>query len=178
MSLATSHASPDDAPRIAALQTESWRRTYRGTYRDDYLDHDVAGDLLALWQQRLSAADPNQLVLLVENGRALIGFTCVYIERDPTWGSLIDNLHVAHQHQRSGAGTTLVREAARWLGEQRGDVGVFLWTLEENAGARRFYERLGARVAEVVELDLRGGGTGASCRYVRDSPAALLAACA
>jgi ribosomal protein S18 acetylase RimI-like enzyme len=175
--LTTRAATSDDAGRIAALHADSWRRRYRGIYDDAYLDSKVAADLQLVWRERLAAASPRQLVLVAERSADLAGFICVYAEKEPGWGSLIDNLHVAHEHQRSGTGTTLMREAAVWLGEHHADVGVYLWVLEANTGARRFYETLGARDEGAVEKDLRGGGSAPSCRYVWDRPAALLEAC-
>jgi ribosomal protein S18 acetylase RimI-like enzyme len=175
--LATRTAARDDAERIAALHADSWRRTYRGIYNDAYLDSDVVADLRSVWQERFATPRPGQHVIAAEREGELAGFICVFAEKEQGWGSLIDNLHVDHRHRRLGAGTMLMREAAAWLGALHADAGVFLWVLEKNDNARRFYERLGARNAGVTEQNIRGGGTALSCRYIWDSPAALLAAC-
>jgi len=63
-----------------------------------------------------------------------------------------------------------MRDAATWLVEHYGDVGVYLRVLEGNAPARRFYATLGARNAEVTENEVHPGGWARSCRYVWASP--------
>jgi hypothetical protein len=34
---------PGDAPAVAGLHADSWRRHYRGAFSDAFLDRDVAG---------------------------------------------------------------------------------------------------------------------------------------
>jgi hypothetical protein len=45
------------------------------------------------------------------------------------------------------------------------DLGVYLLVLESNSRARRFYERLGAKNAEVFTTETHGGAVVRSCRY-------------
>jgi hypothetical protein len=37
-------AQPVDAPSIAQLHADSWRRTYRGLFSDDFLDNRADDD--------------------------------------------------------------------------------------------------------------------------------------
>lgn len=176
MSLAHAYrtATPADIQPIAELQTDSWRRTYRGIYRDDFLDGDLLGNRLAVWQERLEQPRSNQVVLLATVGDDLVSFICAFGAYNPRWGSKIDNVHVASVHQRTGVGTELMRQAAERLGTSHGDRGVFLWVAEGNHKARRFYERLGARYAETVQgEDPPGSGISRGCRCVWSDPAAL-----
>ena len=48
--------------------------------------------------------------------------------------------------------------------------GFYLWVLEVNTPARRFYERLGARNAESATSEPPGGGTIVGLRYVWPTP--------
>lgn len=168
-------ATPADMPAIAELQTDSWQRTYRGIYRDDFLDGDLLGNRLAVWQQRLEEPRSNQVVLLATVSDELVGFICAFGGYHPRWGSKIDNVHVGRAHQRAGIGTELMRQAAVWLGSLHGEHGVFLWVAENNHRARHFYERLGARYAETVEgEDPPGSGISRGCRCVWSDPVSLV----
>jgi GNAT superfamily N-acetyltransferase len=133
-----------DATAIAALHAESWRAHYRGAYRDEYLDGEVVEDRLRVWKERLSRPVLNQFVVLAFEGDDLIGFACVYGRHDETWGSLLDNIHVRPEHQRLGVGTGLMAEVAAWCRANYADCGLYLWVLEQNRRAQRFYQRLGA----------------------------------
>src|SRR6266511_3801296 len=97
-------AGPADAEAVANLHTDSWRRHYRGAYSDAFLDGDVSADRLAVWTDRLREPDPRRCTILAEN-RSLVGFANTFFDDDPTWGALLDNLHVADGHKRRGIGS-------------------------------------------------------------------------
>jgi GNAT superfamily N-acetyltransferase len=158
-------ATRADAASVAALHAESWRVHYRGAYRDAYLDGDVAEDRRRVWEERLSAPPANQFVVLAEEDGALIGFACVYGAHDATWGSLLDNIHVRPGHQGRGVGAALLAEVAAWCRAHHGDCGLFLWVLEQNRRAQRFYERLGARDEGGEFSEPPGGGRIHGRRY-------------
>jgi len=52
------------------------------------------------------------------------------------------------------------------------EIGIYLWVMEANAGARRFYERLGARAHDTIRKSDPRGATAPNCAW--DSPASLL----
>jgi ribosomal protein S18 acetylase RimI-like enzyme len=166
-----------DAGAVARLHAESWRRTYRGIYPDAYLDGDLLGDRSVLWNERLRDGNPRRILILAESAAALTGFVCIYGAEDAAWGSLIDNLHVARNQQRTGVGRALMRAAAVALAGGYGELPVHLFALEKNTNARGFYDRLGGRNAGVEPHETPGGGTTNACRYAWDSPAALIVAC-
>ena len=171
------HATRDDLQQIASLLAESRRTTYRGIYSDEYLDKEVIADLRRVWNGRLRTPGEGQVVILALGGFGLEGFVSAYGNDDPTWGSRIDNLHVTPERKRSGTGTLLMRECSDWLHQHYPRPGVYLWVLDANAPARRFYERLGAHNAEAVEQSTPGGGSALSCRYVWRTPEVLHRAC-
>lgn len=166
-------ATADDVEIVAQLHTGSWRRTYRGMYSDEFLDGDLIGNRRAVWGERLGDPAKNQHVCLALEGDELAGFICVYGDKDPAFGSLIDNLHTSYAFRRRGIATELMRRAAEWLAMDYSDLGVYLWVLEANDNARRFYEAIGGKNAEVEERDLEGSATGRVCRYVWSRPSAL-----
>lgn len=135
-------ARADDAERIAVLHADSWRRHYRGAFADSYLDADIVAERLAAWSARL--AEPTGYVtVLAEEGGDIAGIVHVILDDDAEWGSLVDNLHVDHRRQRSGVGTALLAHASRAILERAASPAVYLWVLEQNANARRFYRARG-----------------------------------
>lgn len=163
-------AEKKDVERIALLHADSWRRTYRGMMPDEFLDGDVVSDRMQVWHGRLTACRSDQFVFLAEEGGRLAGFVCAFSNEDSTWGSYIDNLHVNHESRRRKAGAALMAHAAKWLNDRHPHAGVYLWVMEANAPARRFYERLGASNAGVVEKQDPAGGSAPNCRYVWKNP--------
>jgi ribosomal protein S18 acetylase RimI-like enzyme len=150
-------ADPSDAEGVASLHADSWRRHYRGAYADSYLDGDVVADRLAVWSSRL-AAPANSVTLIAEDGTRLVGFVHVVLDDDPRWGSLIDNLHVTHDRQRGGVGTALVRGAFAAVVTQATSIpSVYLWVLEQNTAAQRFYRAMGGTFVEKASVSGPGG---------------------
>ena len=150
---------------VAMLHTESWRAHYRGAYRDEYLDGDVVEDRIRVWEGRLSSPSPNQFVVLAEEGDDLIGFACAYGGHDEIWGSLLDNIHVRSEHQRRGVGAGLLAEVVAWCREHYADRGLYLWVLEQNIRAQRFYQGLGASDQGGEISEPPGGGQIHGRRY-------------
>lgn len=170
--MAIRHATAADAGSIAALHAESWRRTYRGNFRDEFLDADVVPEREATWRERLGQPVDGQCVLVAIHDGALVGFVCAFGGHDPRWGSHIDNLHVAPGAHGQGIGRQLMAAVAAWLAEHHGELGVFLYVWESN-DAKVFYERLGGRSAERVEVENPGGGVGVYDRMVWERPDAI-----
>ncbi len=169
-------AKPSDSEAIAHLHARSWRENYRGAFHDAFLDGDLPEERLRVWHVRLDHPPANQLVQLAVDGTNLVGFVCAYGGHDPRWGSLVDNLHVAHAFKRNGIGSTLMRQAGSWLAPLYPALEVYLLVLEANAAARRFYERLGAQNAGASTMETHGGAVVRSCRYTWSRPALLSSA--
>lgn len=155
-------ATPADAATVASLHAASWRRHYRGAYADAYLDGDVVSDRLAVWTQRL--AMEGTLTLLAEHSAPSatepLGFLHIVFDDDPTWGSLIDNLHVTPDRQRSGVGRSLLTLAARAATRQATHAGLYLWVLEQNDAAQRFYRAMGGSIVGKGVVSDPGGVPG------------------
>ena len=158
-------ALPPDAPAIARLHAESWRRTYRGAFSDAYLDGPVFEERATLWDQRMATPRDDQYVMLATEGDQLLGFACTFGNEDPTWGALLDNLHTAEGFEGRGIGRRLLATSARWA-EQHHPGGFYLWVLDDNARARRFYEHLGATNEGPQPIATPDGGEVTQLRYV------------
>jgi len=155
-----------DAKRVAELHAESWRNTYRGILSDHFLDQEIFANRLSLWQKRLSEPQPeSQLILLAEECGELFGLVCVFLDADPRWGALLDNLHIRADAQGRGLGWRLMSEAASWVLRQRPGSGLYLWVFEANHQARNFYERLQGKVVERQSQRAPGGSEVMAVRY-------------
>jgi ribosomal protein S18 acetylase RimI-like enzyme len=81
----------------------------------------------------------NQEVLVAEMGGEITGFIAMH-------GDLVEHLYVRPDFQRRGIGSALLRRA-----KDRMPLGFNPWVFQENAAARRFYERHGFRVIEQTD---------------------------
>lgn len=171
-------AGPADAIAVAALHADSWRSHYRGAYSDSFLDGDVVTDRETVWAERLQAADSRSHTVLAEDDAGLVGFAHVVFDADPTWGALLDNLHVAKRHKRKGVGSELLAQIGQAVTERQAPL--YVWVLEQNLHAQAFYEARGAvrieraRVSEPGGVAGRLNGTPAMLRYAWSDPRALL----
>lgn len=142
-------ASAGDAEAIARLHAASWRTAYRGALSDAYLDGSIEAERAAVWRERLRQPTPDQFVAVAESGGAMTGFVCAYGGHDPRWGTFLDNLHVTPALKRQGIGAHLMAEAARWSARHYPGQGMYLWVLDSNDSAKRFYARMGGEDAGI-----------------------------
>jgi GNAT superfamily N-acetyltransferase len=160
-------AGGHDAAAIAALHADSWRRHYRGALPDAFLDHEVFEDRQTVWAGRLRETDGKTHTVLAEQHGEVVGFAHTVFDADPTWGSLLDNLHVTHATQRRGVGSHLLKLTAAGVTER--GTPLYLWVLQQNVNAQAFYQAHGAVCVE--RASVRGPGEGPT--RLNASPAAL-----
>lgn len=152
-------AQLDDAATVARLHADSWRRHYRGAYSDAYLDGDLLTDREQVWSTRLAAA-AGTVTVLAEDEAGAAGFLHLVLDEDERWGSLVDNLHVRHDRQRTGVGGALLRRAAGAVAERARARAMYLWVLEQNHNAQRFYAAMGGSSVEKALVTASGGVPG------------------
>jgi GNAT superfamily N-acetyltransferase len=172
-------AAAADAPAVAHLHAESWRTAYRGILNDEFLDHQVHPERLALWTERFAEQEfgtqiPKMFVLLAEQDEKPAGFASVFIEDDPIYGSLLDNLHVSPALTRSGIGRQLLSECARQLLTRGSRAGLYLWVIDKNLNAQKFYEKAGATYVDSYEHDMPDGSRVVALRCYWPDPSALI----
>ena len=172
-------AGPADAKAVANLHADSWRRHYRGAYSDAFLDGDVFADRVAVWTDRLREPDPRRSTILAEDG-SLVGFANTLLDDDPTWGALLDNLHVADGHKRRGIASRLLALTAEAVIGWPERTGLYLWVLEQNLDAQAFYDARGGRCVGRGVVSPPGGiasrvtGSPAKLRFAWPDPTVLL----
>jgi ribosomal protein S18 acetylase RimI-like enzyme len=99
---------------------------------------------------------------------------------DPTWGALLDNLHVADGHKRRHIGSRLLALTAEAVMERPQRTGLYLWVLEQNVDAQAFYQARGALCVGRDLVSSPGGvagrltGSPVKLRYAWPEPTVLL----
>ncbi len=153
-----------DYTAIAKLHSENWKEAYRGILSDHYLDYEVEKDRLDTWHQRLQAPANNQFITVAMSDDVIVGFCCVFLNDDPDFGSLIDNLHVAPALRKFGIGKMLVKESARNVCEKADNKKMYLWVFEDNRNARIAYQAMGGANVETVDKGNQDGTVSRTCR--------------
>ena len=138
-------ARVDDAPVLADLNARGWVFAY-----GDFVDVDrmlaQAGDLAGRFAAGLSdPGDPRHVWVTEDEDGRVVGFVTVGASRDADArageGELI-SIHVDPAIAGRGVGHALIQHGEAHLREL-GHRAATLWVFEDNARARRFYERHG-----------------------------------
>ncbi|MEM6803048.1 MAG: GNAT family N-acetyltransferase [Bacteroidota bacterium] len=159
-------AQQEDARRIAQLHAISWQQNYKGILKDHYLKYEVNQDRMQVWEKRLHSPGENQYIVLAFDDNIFCGFACTFADHDPQWGALMDNLHVFGDWKGKGIGAELMKRSASWVYEKNPDSAFYLWVLDKNKGASRFYQRMGGKIEESTLDEMPGGGKAYIHRFV------------
>jgi ribosomal protein S18 acetylase RimI-like enzyme len=142
-----------DQDGIARVHVQAWRETYTGLVPPEaFDDHSIE---LRLQQWRGTLSDSDRSTLLCERDGSVIGF----ISGGPIkWTGLstdgeVASLYLLDAFKRGGVGRALFVRFMNLLAG-RGFTSCGLWTLSNNAAARRFYEAMGGRSGE-TRIDRR-----------------------
>jgi GNAT superfamily N-acetyltransferase len=163
-----------DYTSIAKLHAESWRQNYRGIYNDNFLDNEVEQNRSDTWHKRLKFPDPNQYVTVAVFNEGIVGFSCILLNDDPAFGSLLDNLHVLSDLQNTGIGRSLMKDCAKTILNKANNNKMYLWVYEVNKNARAVYERLGGTCYEIAVKQNEDGTHSSTCRYIWNDVSALI----
>ncbi len=162
-----------DIEVVAALHVASWQTAYRGIFTDVYLDTAAEAERRAHWTRRLASPQPLQTGVIAEQDGVAVGFLYLIADADPPRGTLLDNLHVASAARGAGLGRRLLARAAQEIEARGWPSGLHLWVFDANSGARRFYERHGARIVDRTVYASADGGANAALCYAWPDAAVL-----
>ena len=152
----------DDRYAISRVYEESWRQAYRGIVPQAYLDSIPPGR----WAPFIDTPGMDSLVA-VEGGE-IVGTACccpARLARMSGWGEIV-SLYLLPPFQGRGYGRALLLAAVDAL-ESMGSRDVFLWVLEQNLRARRFYEQMGFCPSGEYLDDVIGGAALREVQYRR-----------
>ena len=130
------HAKPGDEAALAFLLEDN-QRHYGHAVKD--------GDGSALAAELVDP--PAGVCFVADDGARLAGFALLnpYLPGAHfTRGLYLKELYITAAARSGGLGVKMI-EGIRALAKERGDTRVLWTTTEDNAGAQRFYDRLGMR---------------------------------
>ncbi|MFE8955618.1 GNAT family N-acetyltransferase [Streptomyces althioticus] len=161
----------DDSDEVAAVRVRGWRHAYRGMIPQAYLDAmDVAAEA-GKQRERLEAGDGSVVNLVAEAADGtLAGWAAYGPYRDGgvrTGDGELYALYLPPERIGQAVGRALLTEVTDRCAAA-GLPRVFLWVLERNARARRFYEAAGFTADGAQEPFEVAGVEVPEVRYVRD----------
>lgn len=165
-----------DAPALARIQVDSYRRSYAGIFSPAYLDHFTYEEQTQDWLDWL-AANSSDFLLVAEDSVGQVvgyalgrpGFTGL-----PPYDCELAALHVQRERQRQGYGLALMQAAVERF-RQAGCRSLLVWVLEQNQLARSWYERLGGWLVgrQTIQVGEAGEGSAQEAAYGWPSLAAF-----
>ncbi|MGN1340032.1 MAG: GNAT family N-acetyltransferase [Oscillospiraceae bacterium] len=152
---------PQDDGEVCRMYVKSWQTGYKGLLPQEYLD-SLSPER---WRGRFTGL-PGSFV--ITDGETIVGHSCARPAADENmsgWGE-VWTLYVLPEYWGRGYGRALLENSVSWLNEQGFD-RVYLWALDSNTRARRFYEHCGfCETQDALECDI-AGITVTDIRYVR-----------
>ncbi|MFI6943599.1 GNAT family N-acetyltransferase [Streptomyces sp. NPDC050418] len=135
----------DDIEAVAEIRVRGWQFAYRGMMPQEYLDALSVEEDVSARREQWGEHRPRLVRLVVERAGRVIGFAGFGPARDEDLAEgarEVFAIYVRPEEIATGAGRALMTEALDRC-RAAGAPVVSLWVLEQNARARRFYERAG-----------------------------------
>lgn len=153
----------DDLAEIGVLYSESWKAGYKGLLPQDYLDKTVP----ERWTDRNVFLDNGSFVILDgERIAAHVHVRPAAEEKMSGWGE-IHTMYALPQFWGTGCAGELFDYAVNQLHE-RGFDRIYLYVLEGNERAARFYRKHGfTPTDDTVKCEV-GGVTVTDIRYIKE----------
>ncbi|MET8782770.1 MULTISPECIES: GNAT family N-acetyltransferase [unclassified Streptomyces] len=158
-----------DCGRVAEIRIRGWQSAYRGLMPQPYLDALSVAEDAERRRAHFLGGDGRVVNLVAERDGEIVGWAAHGPYRDGevrTSDSELYAIYLDPAHLGSGIGRALLETAV----QQRAPMHarMFLWVLEENVRARRFYERAGFRADGAEEPFDVDGVAVPEVRYVKD----------
>lgn len=163
---------PGDVKAIARINADAWREAYRDIVTPDYLSRNFTVFMREKRFQEIIKQSGQQLYTCLLD-QTVIGFYSIGEPRDedmPADSRELIAMYFDPAYWRKGFGSLAMRDA---LNRTAGASAVYLWVLERNLPAVRFYERFGYRPdGKKQTLDL--GKPAVVCRYIIEKQLAYI----
>ncbi len=142
----------DDFAAVGFIYEISWKHTYKDILPKGYLE-SLCGEQ---WAVRLTHTGRHSLVVEVDG--KVIGTSSYGASRTPEYFGMgeVYSMYLLPEHMGKGYGKQLMMAVLAGL-KAIGYDEIFLWVLEENVGARRFYEKMGFSPSGTVKDETIGG---------------------
>lgn len=142
----------DNINAIGKIYEKSWKFAYNGIIPKDYLDN-ISGDS---WIPHFENKDMFNLVLIEDNEFIGTASYCKSRSKEFDGFGEIVSIYLLPEHMGKGYGKLLFEATLNEL-IKLGYKNVFLWVLEENTRARRFYEKQNFKLSDKFNYINIGG---------------------
>ncbi len=143
-----------DAIGIAKVHIDSWKTTYANIVPNEYLSNLSYDSREKMWTNAIPLGD----IYVVENNVGeIVGFSKGGKERSCKYKGYegeIYAIYILQEYQRKGIGTALVKPIIKDIIEV-GINSMLVLVLEDNNSCK-FYESLGGRKIDTVEVEIGG----------------------
>ncbi|MFJ5764413.1 GNAT family N-acetyltransferase [Lysinibacillus sp. NPDC093210] len=147
-------ATESDAKGIAKVHVDSWRTTYANIVPDEYLMDLSYENRELLWRKNIS----NDAIFVAENNEGdILGFSSGGKERSGKYIGFEGELYAIYllkEYQGQGIGRALVTAIVEEI-KGMGLCSMLVLVLKDNS-SRRFYEALGGKKIDTVEILIAG----------------------
>lgn len=137
-----SSPEPISIRQLADKDRVQWEALFRAYIR--FYKEKLSDEVIALSWRRVLAQEDGFFGLVAEEGGRLVGLANLLFHRStwsPTVNCYLEDLFVDIDTRRQGVGRALI-EATYREADRRGATRTYWTTREENASARRLYDRL------------------------------------
>lgn len=142
----------DDRGAISNIYERSWKYAYDDIIPKDYLDRIPKGQ----WVTSIDSPQRNTLLVIEKDSFIGTSSYCKSRRTDMDGYGEIISIYLLPEYMGRGYGKKLLQETVHSLADL-GFKDIFLWVLEENKRARKFYEKFGFQPSEVYLEDVIGG---------------------
>jgi GNAT superfamily N-acetyltransferase len=168
-SITIRQAALADVPAIAEVHLRSWQWAYRGQLPDDFLNglSQTLDRRIDVYRAALPNLPPDHRWWVAEHNGKIVGFAITQPSRDedaPPMTAEVALIYLLQEAAGKGIGRRLFAHAVDDL-RLRGYKQAWLWVLEGNARARRFYEAAGWRPDGASKKEERPGAVLREVRY-------------
>lgn len=144
MNISIRRGIEEDSEIISKIYAESWKCAYKGMVPDEYLK-DLKDDFwVEKFKNWISEGNLNVKIIYADDKAA--GAIAYGKSRDDKFSDYAEiwSFYLIPEYYRKGLGTKLMKSVLCEMRDE-GYKHCYLWVLETNNNARRFYEKIGFR---------------------------------
>lgn len=142
-----------DARGIAKVHVDSWITTYKGIIPDEFLNNLTYESREQLWKKNIPIGN----VFVAENQGRIVGFSSGGKERSGKYQGFdgeLSSVYILKEYQGKGIGRLLVEPIIAEL--EKMDIHAMLVLVLKDNNSRLFYEALGGKIIDTVEIEIAG----------------------
>lgn len=151
---------------IAESQILAWQVSFKGILSDKLLNHLNKSEFLLSWQQIIKNKERINYVSLTKQEKA-VGFVSFgpYDKDIDSEFAEIYGIYINPSYWRQGRAKSLMEKAVSELEDSQKYSAIYLWTMVQNVGAKKFYENFGFILDGKFRTSERNGEYFEECRY-------------